>query len=118
MAARELERSDRAEMRAFGESIVESQTAQIDQMEEWLEEWYADRSGQVDYSPMMRDLSDLSGDELDEVFLEDMVGHHMAAVMMSQHCSREESPTTTRSRSWRRPFATSSTTRSSRCSSG
>ena len=33
---------------------------------------------------MMRDLGDLSGDELDRAFLEDMVGHHMAAVMMSQ----------------------------------
>ncbi len=32
----------------------------------------------------MRDLEDLWGDELDEVFLEDMIGHHMAAVMMSQ----------------------------------
>ena len=48
-------------MRAFGESIVESQTAQIDQMEEWLAEWYPDRSGRVDYRPMMRDLDDLSG---------------------------------------------------------
>jgi uncharacterized protein (DUF305 family) len=33
---------------------------------------------------MMRDLEGLSGDELDRVFLEDMIGHHMAAVMMSQ----------------------------------
>lgn len=32
----------------------------------------------------MRDLSGLSGDRLDRTFLEDMVGHHMAAVMMSQ----------------------------------
>ena len=83
-AAKELQRSERPEMRAFGESIVESQTAQIDQMQQWLAEWYPDRSGQVDYRPMMRDLSGLSGDELDRVFLEDMVGHHMAAVMMSQ----------------------------------
>jgi len=33
---------------------------------------------------MMRDLDDLTGDDLDRVFLEDMIGHHMAAVMMSQ----------------------------------
>ena len=75
MAARELQRSGRPEMREFGESIVESQTAQIDQMEEWLAEWYPDRPGSVDYRPMMRDLDDLAGDELDRVFLEDMVGH-------------------------------------------
>ncbi|GAB3020654.1 hypothetical protein GCM10011376_23090 [Nocardioides flavus (ex Wang et al. 2016)] len=83
-AAGELARSDRAEMRAFGERIVESQSAQVEQMEGWLDEWYADRSGEVDYDPMMRDLADLSGDELDEAFLIDMIGHHMGAVMMSQ----------------------------------
>ena len=34
---------------------------------------------------MMRDLAGLSADRLDRTFLEDMIGHHMAAVMMSQH---------------------------------
>jgi uncharacterized protein (DUF305 family) len=33
---------------------------------------------------MMRDLSTLSGAALDKVFLEDMVMHHMGAVMMAQ----------------------------------
>lgn len=33
---------------------------------------------------MMRNLSNLSGAELDKVFLEDMIMHHMGAVMMSQ----------------------------------
>ncbi|MFF4620500.1 DUF305 domain-containing protein [Nonomuraea jabiensis] len=33
---------------------------------------------------MMRDLSKLSGDALDQTFLQDMIPHHMAAVMMSQ----------------------------------
>ena len=37
---------------------------------------------------MMRDLSGLSGDRLDQAFLQDMIGHHMAAVMMSQHLLR------------------------------
>lgn len=83
-AARQLERSDRAPMRELGRSIVASQTAQIDQMQEWLADWYADRSGQVAYQPMMRDLSGLEGDRLDRAFLRDMLGHHMGAVMMSQ----------------------------------
>jgi uncharacterized protein (DUF305 family) len=38
----------------------------------------------VRYEPMMRDLSALSGDALDQAFLEDMIPHHMMAVMMSQ----------------------------------
>jgi len=83
-SARELARSDRADLRTFGESIVENQSAQIDQMQSWLREWYPEQSPADDYRPMMRDLSGLSGDRLDQAFLEDMIGHHMVAVMMSQ----------------------------------
>jgi uncharacterized protein (DUF305 family) len=83
-AAEQLQRSQRAEMRAFGEAIVASQSAQIDQMQQWLADWYPNRTGQVDYQPMMRDLTGLSGDRLDRAFLQDMLGHHMGAVMMSQ----------------------------------
>ncbi|RIQ18256.1 DUF305 domain-containing protein [Jiangella rhizosphaerae] len=83
-AARELARSGRAEMRRFGDSIVETQSAQIHQMRGWLRAWYPEQPPAVDYRPMMRDLSGLSGDRLDEVFLQDMIGHHMAAVMWSQ----------------------------------
>jgi uncharacterized protein (DUF305 family) len=83
-AAIELQRSDRAEMRALGATIVTSQSAQIEQMQAWLADWYPDRSGRVDYQPMMRDLTGLAGDPLDRAFLQDMIVHHMAAVMMSQ----------------------------------
>jgi len=85
VAARELRRSDRAVMRRFGERIVAAQSSQVAQMESWLAEWYPDDSTDVDYEPMMRDLTGLSGDRLDRTFLEDMVGHHLAAAMMSQH---------------------------------
>ncbi len=84
-AAGELARSDRATMRGFGERIIAAQSAQVAQMEDWLATWYADDPVDADYEPMMRDLSGLRGDRLDRTFLEDMVWHHMAAVMMSQH---------------------------------
>ena len=83
-AARQLARSERPQMRAFGRNIVATQSAQIDQMRAWLATWYPGRSTDVDYRPMMRDLTGLSGDRLDRMFLQDMVVHHMAAVMMSQ----------------------------------
>lgn len=83
-AATELERSDRAQMRAFAKSVAASQTAQIERMTAWLAEWYPGRSTTVDYQPMMRDLTGLSGDRLDRAFLQDMIPHHMTAVMMSQ----------------------------------
>lgn len=83
-AARELQRSDRSQMREFGAAIVASQTAQIQQMRTWLALWHPGEPTDVDYQPMMRDLSGLSGDALDRAFLEDMTVHHMMAVMMSQ----------------------------------
>jgi uncharacterized protein (DUF305 family) len=83
-AAGELARSERAEMRELGRSIVEGQTAEVEQMREWLARWYPDAPTDADYDPMMRDLTGLSGDRLDQVFLEDMLWHHMAAVMMSR----------------------------------
>lgn len=83
-AAEQLTRSSRSEMQSFGAAIVATQSAQIEQMQEWRARWYAARSTDVDYLPMMRDLSGLSGDRLDHAFLEDMIGHHMVAVMMSQ----------------------------------
>lgn len=89
-AAEELQRSERPEMRQLGKDIVASQTAQIALMEGWLDDWYPDRGEPPTYDPMMRDLADLSGDQLDRVFLEDMVGHHMAAVMMSQQLLMQE----------------------------
>ena len=33
---------------------------------------------------MMRNISGLTGDDVDRTFLEDMIPHHMMAVMMSQ----------------------------------
>jgi uncharacterized protein (DUF305 family) len=82
-AAGELSRSHRPAMRAFGQDVVATQSAQVALMEEWLDEWYPDEPAAT-YEPMMRDLTGLSGDALDRTFLEDMVGHHMAAVMSSQ----------------------------------
>lgn len=80
-----LERgTQRAELRAFAASIVRTQSAEVAQMNAWLAAWYPARDTRVDYQPMMRDLTGLTGDALDKAFLEDMIPHHMMAVMMSQ----------------------------------
>lgn len=78
------DRTDRAEMREFAQSIIDVQTREIHQMEQWLARWYPDRPARADYQPMMGDYSGMSGNELDVAFLQDMIPHHMAAVMMSQ----------------------------------
>lgn len=87
-AQRVLEESDRPEMREFAQDIINVQTAEIAQMSAWLDEWYIGQETSLTYSPMMRDLSQLEGDALDRAFLEDMIMHHMGAVMMSQSLVR------------------------------
>ncbi|GAA3560779.1 DUF305 domain-containing protein [Nonomuraea rosea] len=82
-AAAQLHRSGRDEMRALAASITKTQSAEINTMKAWLAAWYPGQRA-ASYQPMMRDLAKLSGDALDETFLQDMIPHHMAAVMMSQ----------------------------------
>jgi uncharacterized protein (DUF305 family) len=82
-AATQLARSPRPEMRALGRRIVDTQRVEIQQMTGWLAAWYP-RQPRPEYRPMMRNLSALSGDDLDRAFLDDMIPHHMSAVMMSQ----------------------------------
>ncbi|MEV1248743.1 DUF305 domain-containing protein [Nonomuraea sp. NPDC049750] len=65
-AARQLQRSGRAQIRTLGASIVTTQSAEIATMNTWLATWYRRHSPVTGYRPMMRDLSKLSGDALDE----------------------------------------------------
>ena len=74
----------REEMKRFVADIIRTQSAEVRRMKAWLAAWYPGRDTTVEYTPMMRDLSGLTGDALDRAFLEDMVHHHMMAVMMSQ----------------------------------
>lgn len=76
--------TNREEMRKFAKDIIEVQTQEIEEMEKYLAEWYPDRTNNYQYQPMMGDYEGLTGEELDQAFLEDMIFHHMGAVMMSQ----------------------------------
>ena len=84
-AQRVLEASDRPELRRFAETIITVQTAEIKQMQTWLGEWYPGQRTNLTYTPMMGDLSQLTGDALDRAFLEGMIMHHREAVMMAHH---------------------------------
>ena len=65
--------------------IIAAQETGIALLKEWYLEWYGEAYVEDDsYQPMMRDLSNLSGVELDRTFLEDMIPHHMGAIMMAQ----------------------------------
>lgn len=73
------------EIRDLMNSIITAQTAEIDSMKTWYETWYGElNEDSGTYEPMMRELENLSGAELDRVFLEDMIMHHMGAIMMAR----------------------------------
>ncbi len=74
------------EIKKLAEDIIVAQEKEITMMKEWYQSWYGEAyvADPADYKPMMRDLSTLSGAALDKVFLEDMVMHHMGAIMMAQ----------------------------------
>ncbi len=74
------------EIKKLAEDIIVAQEKEIAMMKEWYQAWYGEAyvADPKDYKPMMRDLSTLRGAALDKVFLEDMVMHHMGAIMMAQ----------------------------------
>ena len=74
------------EMRDLAQNIILAQEAEITNMKSWYRTWYGeDYKDDGKYKPMMRDLTSLSGADLDKAFLEDMIMHHMGALMMAQH---------------------------------
>ncbi|MBA2783380.1 MAG: DUF305 domain-containing protein [Rubrobacteraceae bacterium] len=87
--------SKRPELRELAEDIEESQSGQIDQMQEWRGEWYPD-AGQTSGMPagMMEGMMEgmmggsmqemMGGDATDEMFLRMMIPHHQMAVDMSE----------------------------------
>lgn len=79
-----LEQSNRPEMKEFAQDIIDVQSAEIEQMQAWLSEWYSGQESTYDYTTMMRDLNEVEADQLDQAFLEDMIMHHHMAVMMSR----------------------------------
>ncbi len=73
------------EVKELVENIVVAQEAEIAEMKAWYLTWYGEEYKDVgSYQPMMRELETLSGEEIDKRFLEDMIGHHMGAIMMAR----------------------------------
>jgi uncharacterized protein (DUF305 family) len=66
------------------EDIITAQEREIADMKNWYEAWYGTAyTPSHTYKPMMRDLTRLSGEDLDQTFLNDMIMHHLMAMMMA-----------------------------------
>jgi uncharacterized protein (DUF305 family) len=84
--------SERPGLRELAQNIQESQSEQIEQMQEWREEWYPDTAqtfgmmnpAQMD-EMMGGSMQDMMGaDAADAMFLRMMIPHHQMAVDMSE----------------------------------
>lgn len=80
--------------------IVTAQETEIADMKRWYEDWYGEAYADTGtYEPMMRELADLSDTAIDRAFLEDMIMHHMGAIMMARsvqpHIEHDEITTLT-----------------------
>jgi uncharacterized protein (DUF305 family) len=72
-------------LKELTQAIVDGQTAEIAMMESWLDTWYPDSTYVSSYMPMMRDTSAISAiTTIEKFWLEDMIQHHMGAVMMAE----------------------------------
>ena len=76
--------TERPELIDFLRGIVETQSAEIEKMEAWLDAWHPGADRDVPYQPMMRDLSGAPAAEAERAFREDMIVHHMMAVRESR----------------------------------
>jgi len=75
------------ELLATCDSIVASQSAQIEQMQGWLDDWYG-----VSYAPemsgmgSMKRLATLSGEKFEVTFMRSMIRHHWGALREAEDC--------------------------------
>lgn len=96
--------TERPELLALADAIVTTQTAEIEAMSGWLDQWHPDADRADVYEPMMRVLrDDATAADVERAFLEDMIVHHMMAVHDAQtllaggHAEHEEVATLARS---------------------
>ena len=79
------------ELRQLCEQIIAAQSAEIEQMQRWLEQWYG-----ISYEPQMKPadermierLASLGGAEFEIAFMEMMIDHHEAAIREAEDCLR------------------------------
>jgi uncharacterized protein (DUF305 family) len=72
-------------LKELTDAIIIEQEKEIAQMRAWLDAWYPTSSYVSSYMPMMRDTSGISAiSTIEKIWLEDMIVHHMGAVMMAE----------------------------------
>ncbi len=79
-----LKTTKNPELKAFLEDVIETQSQEINQMQDWYMTWFGKEVPQSDYMAMMSGLEKFTGAELDKAYIEGMILHHEGAVDMAR----------------------------------
>lgn len=77
-------KTQNSELKKIAQAIIDAQNKEIGELKGWLKTWYPASTLNPQYMPMMRDLTKLSGHDLDDAFMEDMIKHHEGAIHMAE----------------------------------
>jgi len=84
-----IDKAVHEELRAMCEEIKTSQSAQIEQMQGWLQDWYG-VTHEPEMTPgqmrQMDKLASLSGSQFEIEFMESMIKHHRKAIREGEVC--------------------------------
>lgn len=87
-----VEKSVHEELRQMAEDIIAAQSAEIEMLQTWLQDWYG-----VTYEPQMKPgmmkemerLAALPPEEFEIAYMKGMIKHHMMAVKEGEKCVRK-----------------------------
>ncbi|MEO5989655.1 MAG: DUF305 domain-containing protein [Candidatus Eisenbacteria bacterium] len=76
------------ELRVLGDSIAAGQSAEIQQMQGWLKEWYGRTHEPARMMAGMGMLEKMKGESFEKEYLRMMIRHHASAVRSGRECER------------------------------
>jgi uncharacterized protein (DUF305 family) len=63
-------------VRQIAQNIIDGQSNEVEILKTWLADWYSSSDYVPMYQNMMRPLDKLSGHDLDDRYMKDMIMHH------------------------------------------
>ena len=82
-----ISKTQRPELKAFAQKIIDDQRKEIETMKGWRSSWYAGKPSALNLAipgMKMSEMGEMSGANIDHEFLEMMTQHHEGAVLMAQ----------------------------------
>lgn len=79
-----LARTQDNDLRSFLQQVISAQSKEIADMKTWYAQWYSQDLPKTNYTPMMGDLTNYNGTQLDQAYIRGMIMHHRGAVSMAR----------------------------------